>query len=475
MRQRYGAGDRARAAVRPAPPGRPRPDARRLSAPRPADHADRVRRHRLRSADAPTAHADLGLHRGRATPTSSPRMYERPARDGRSTPRSSAASATRSSPTRSRRPTACCTPTARRRSRSSRSPRVHDGVAHAHPRAASDASDAFARADQARRPRADAVRARAARRGRRARRARSPSRSRASAHLRWHPLRGEWVTYAALPPGPHLPAAAGVQPAGADDRPGAARPSCRPATGTWRCSTTASRRSAARRPRRAAGAARADARRPTATARWSSSRQDAAASLGALPLDHIELLLAGLGRPHARGSARAATSRYVLPVREPRRRGRRDAAPSARPDLRLPGGAAGAGADAEQARASTTQRTAAACSRTLIEAELRRRRAHALRGRARGRLRSGLRALSRTRCWVAPIRAGGAASAISTTPQRADLARALKTVLLKYDGLWQRPLPYLMAWYQAPTDGERASRGAPARRVLSAVPHAATG
>jgi UDPglucose--hexose-1-phosphate uridylyltransferase len=29
----------------------------------------------------------------------------------------------------------------------------------------------------------------------------------------------------------------------------------------------------------------------------------------------------------------------------------------------------------------------------------------------------------------------------------------LKTVLLKYDGLWQRPLPYLMAWYQAATDG----------------------
>ncbi len=38
--------------------------------------------------------------------------------------------------------------------------------------------------------------------------------------------------------------------------------------------------------------------------------------------------------------------------------------------------------------------------------------------------------------------------------QRADLARALKTVLLKYDGLWQRPFPYLMAWYQAPLDGK---------------------
>jgi UDPglucose--hexose-1-phosphate uridylyltransferase len=26
-------------------------------------------------------------------------------------------------------------------------------------------------------------------------------------------------------------------------------------------------------------------------------------------------------------------------------------------------------------------------------------------------------------------------------------------VLLKYEGLWSRPFPYLMAWYQAPTDG----------------------
>jgi len=37
--------------------------------------------------------------------------------------------------------------------------------------------------------------------------------------------------------------------------------------------------------------------------------------------------------------------------------------------------------------------------------------------------------------------------------QRAGLARALKTVLLKFDSLWDRPFPYLMVWYQAPTDG----------------------
>jgi len=35
-----------------------------------------------------------------------------------------------------------------------------------------------------------------------------------------------------------------------------------------------------------------------------------------------------------------------------------------------------------------------------------------------------------------------------------SLARVLKTVLLKYDGLWQKPFPYLMVLYQAPTDGK---------------------
>lgn len=34
-----------------------------------------------------------------------------------------------------------------------------------------------------------------------------------------------------------------------------------------------------------------------------------------------------------------------------------------------------------------------------------------------------------------------------------DLARALKTVLLKFDGLWGQPFPYVMVWHQAPTDG----------------------
>ena len=60
--------DQDRAAVRPAPPGRPHPDARRLSASRPADHADRVRRHRLRQARRRTARTTAsGATRRRAT------------------------------------------------------------------------------------------------------------------------------------------------------------------------------------------------------------------------------------------------------------------------------------------------------------------------------------------------------------------------------------------------------------------------
>ena len=54
--------------------------------------------------------------------------------------------------------------------------------------------------------------------------------------------------------------------------------------------------------------------------------------------------------------------------------------------------------------------------------------------------------------WLMPTEPAKDFSAL-TLPQREDLARALKTVLLKYDGLWDRPFPYLMSWYQAPTDG----------------------
>lgn len=55
--------------------------------------------------------------------------------------------------------------------------------------------------------------------------------------------------------------------------------------------------------------------------------------------------------------------------------------------------------------------------------------------------------------WLAPLQPVPSLSEL-TQGQRASLAKALKTVTLKYDGLWQRSFPYLMTWFQAPTDGQ---------------------
>ena len=54
--------------------------------------------------------------------------------------------------------------------------------------------------------------------------------------------------------------------------------------------------------------------------------------------------------------------------------------------------------------------------------------------------------------WIAPRQQVSRLDELSEA-QVDDLARAFKTVLLKYDGLWSRPFPYIQHWYQAPTDG----------------------
>jgi UDPglucose--hexose-1-phosphate uridylyltransferase len=55
--------------------------------------------------------------------------------------------------------------------------------------------------------------------------------------------------------------------------------------------------------------------------------------------------------------------------------------------------------------------------------------------------------------WVAPRRAVPYLYQLEASVRK-DLARALKTVLMKLDALWGRPFPYVLAWFQAPTDGQ---------------------
>jgi UDPglucose--hexose-1-phosphate uridylyltransferase len=54
--------------------------------------------------------------------------------------------------------------------------------------------------------------------------------------------------------------------------------------------------------------------------------------------------------------------------------------------------------------------------------------------------------------WAAPRRAVARFDALSAHERR-DFARVLKTTLLKLDALWTRPMPYVLSFHQAPTDG----------------------
>jgi UDPglucose--hexose-1-phosphate uridylyltransferase len=54
--------------------------------------------------------------------------------------------------------------------------------------------------------------------------------------------------------------------------------------------------------------------------------------------------------------------------------------------------------------------------------------------------------------WVAPRRAAASVADLDAG-ERQQLARALKTVLMKFDRLWGAPFPYVMVFHQAPTDG----------------------
>jgi UDPglucose--hexose-1-phosphate uridylyltransferase len=55
--------------------------------------------------------------------------------------------------------------------------------------------------------------------------------------------------------------------------------------------------------------------------------------------------------------------------------------------------------------------------------------------------------------WVMPIEPV-ASFADLRDEQRHGFALAIKAVVRKYEGLWERPFPYLMVWYQAPVDGQ---------------------
>ncbi|HWI14956.1 MAG TPA: galactose-1-phosphate uridylyltransferase [Burkholderiales bacterium] len=265
-------------------------------------------------------------------------------------------------------------------------------------------------------------------------------------HLRWHPLRGEWITYAAyrqgrtfLPPPEYNPLAVTVDAASPTELP----------QGEWDVAVFDNRF-----PSLAMNAHDAPCTIvPTAPGQGKCEvvvfTQDARTSLGSLPLDHIDLVFQ-VWAERSREIAALPGIRYVLPFEN---RGAEVGVTLHHPHGQI---------YAYPFVPPVPERMNA------VESE--HYRAHGC-GALEGLIRREIEANERIvyhgphaiafvpvcarypyEVWIAPVQRVAAFTDLDDAV-RMDLARALKTVLQKYDGLWQRPFPYLMAWFQAPLDG----------------------
>lgn len=268
----------------------------------------------------------------------------------------------------------------------------------------------------------------------------------ANPHLRWHPLRGEWVTYAAFrqnrtyqPPPQYNPLAVTTDPAHPTEMP----------AGEYEIAVF---------DNRFPSLALESHDPPTLTVPTAPANgkcevvvftQDPQASLGRLPLSRIELLLQVWGDRTTRIGANP-NIQYVLPFEN---RGAEVGVTLHHPHGQIycyPFVPAVPARQLAQEREYYQQhgsnmlvdmaRTEAADGKRVLYQD-----EHAI---------AFVPACARYpyEVWVMPTSPCKDFAAL-TPPMRESLARALKTVLLKYDTLWNRPFPYLMAWYQAPTDG----------------------
>ena len=270
----------------------------------------------------------------------------------------------------------------------------------------------------------------------------------ASPHLRWHPLRGEWVTYAAfrqdrtfLPPPQYNPLAVTID---------AAQPTELPDS-NWDIAVFDNRF-----PSLMSGAPDGTVPELTVPTAPASGQCEVVVfgkdqtPLGSQPLAHIELLLEVLADRTDVLGQRADVS-YVLPFEN---RGAEVGVTLHHPHGQIYAYPVIPPVPARMQELATENyaRSGRGVLQELIEAE---------RSDGSRMLYEGAHAVAFVpvcarypyEVWVATVQPVQDFTGLSNE-QRADLARALKTVLLKYDGLWQRPFPYVMAWYQAPTDGK---------------------
>ncbi len=267
-----------------------------------------------------------------------------------------------------------------------------------------------------------------------------------NAHLRWHPLRGEWIAYAThrqnrtfLPPARYNPLAVTTDPAHPTEVP----------AGPWEVAVFENLFPTLVATAHDPPALNVKTRPARGACEVVVFTQDPATSLGALPLDHLELILQVWADRYRELGARPDVE-YVFPfenrgvevgVTLHHPHGQIYAYPFVPP---IP-----ARELAEQ-RAYFEQH-GRGLLQDLLQAELQ---------DPRRVLYHGPHAVAFVpvfarysyEVWLAPLRPAASVADLDSA-ERHDVARALKTVLLKFDGLWSRPFPYVMVFHQAPTDG----------------------
>jgi UDPglucose--hexose-1-phosphate uridylyltransferase len=268
----------------------------------------------------------------------------------------------------------------------------------------------------------------------------------AGSHLRWQPLRGEWVAYAShrqdrtfLPPPEWNPLAPTTDPASPTEVP----------AGAWDVAVFENRFPTLREGSPEPPHAIVDTRRGDGACEVVVFTQDPRGSLGRLPLSHLRLLVDVWAHRTAELGARDDV-RYVFPFEN---RGVEVGVTLHHPHGQIyayPFVPAVAARELAQ-QAAHRARTGRGLLEDHLGAEL-----------AEGRrvIYAGpdavvvLPVCARYpyELWVAPRRPAPTLPDL-VDHERDDLARALKIALLKLDGLWSRPMPYILAFHQAPTDG----------------------
>ena len=273
-----------------------------------------------------------------------------------------------------------------------------------------------------------------------------PAGASANPHMRWHPLRAEWVVYAGhrqdrtfLPPSEHNPLAPSADPARASELP----------AGDYDVAVFDNLF-----PTFASGATAApDEIVETAPGKGACEvvvfTQDPAQSLGGLPLSHIELILEVWGDRYA-DLGRRNDVQYVMPFEN---RGVEVGVTLHHPHGQIYAYPFVPPVAAHELSAQQAHFDTHGCG--LLERLLAREVAD-----GRRLLYVSAEAIAVVpvcaryayEVWIAPRRAAPSFADL-TVQERRELARALKTVLLKFDRLWQRPFPYVMVAHQAPCDG----------------------